>query len=537
MTETEETTETAEEETPLCGLIPVRGAKEDWMHISSTSVMGDRAALLVYENTPGVDFGGEAEVGPIPQSVFLLDAGRAAGYLYKGVESKLDNVDSIVLDEDLGISLIDTFDEKKEVFSPDMRSLGIEDCPYKNPVEAYDENPMVNDRFSRYDYAAKDYIWADGHRIADVLAFPHEKTLRIGLLPFEDIVAADGGLFLGCLSSDGGKKLTFIVYDAENGLILNRVETPEGMVSEGEWLWPLGCAVGEEYAVIGIQASSEDQLSRTSLYVWPYRNGAFSEECPLESYELEDLREENRQMAEEIGEKYGLEIHLDEAPEGFDPAENIVIDGEEPMIGELSLGVEEYDNYSFLSGLEAFFERLPEGMVKELYQNLPNGDELAPLKVYLVEEIHGEAAAFANRYEMYACFASTEYTYDQFPHEFMHLLDARIFAAYDVENGTLGGFYEFWDTLNSPDFGYKYWEDEYEFDPEYFVSSYAMKQAEEDRAEIFMYLFQSAYQKEPPAWYSEHAPLAHKTDVLLDWIRKAFPSVAKTGKAYWEITE
>jgi hypothetical protein len=152
--------------------------------------------------------------------------------------------------------------------------------------------------------------------------------------------------------------------------------------------------------------------------------------------------------------------------------------------------------------------------------------------INIVKNIKGSAAAYAggsSNNHMHIVFATEEFALSQIPHEFMHLIDNRIYDyyAYNATDAFSDGFDDLWMNLNKDGFVY---DDDADYDGNYFVSYYAMTNWLEDRAETFMYLCDESYGTD---WYTSNKYLKKKADFLIDAIRLAFPSVQKADSVYW----
>ena len=69
---------------------------------------------------------------------------------------------------------------------------------------------------------------------------------------------------------------------------------------------------------------------------------------------------------------------------------------------------------------------------------------------------------------------------------------------------------------------------------EYFVSAYSTANPAEDRAEVFMNLFNSGSYDEEPYWITESPYAKEKAVFLCQAIRKAYPAMQDIERAYWE---
>ena len=127
--------------------------------------------------------------------------------------------------------------------------------------------------------------------------------------------------------------------------------------------------------------------------------------------------------------------------------------------------------------------------------------------------------------------ATDEFSASTVPHEFMHLIERRIFAWYESVGES---FWDAWDALNPEGFDYYDGEDKWELVGDWFVSSYAMTDSMEDRAETFMEVFTAQTPLEECFWYQEGSHVPAKVAFLREAIRRSYPSVQAVEQAYWE---
>lgn len=126
--------------------------------------------------------------------------------------------------------------------------------------------------------------------------------------------------------------------------------------------------------------------------------------------------------------------------------------------------------------------------------------------------------------------ATDELTSTTLPHEFMHLIERRLYAYYDSVGES---FWDGWVSRNPEDFNYFDEEDRQQYS-DYFVSQYAMTNSTEDIAETFMFLFTAGEPLEENDWYRDAPHIQAKVAFLKEAIRRSFPSVQAVDKACWE---
>ena len=191
-----------------------------------------------------------------------------------------------------------------------------------------------------------------------------------------------------------------------------------------------------------------------------------------------------------------------------------------------------------LLDLEEFFDALPPGFLTELHDGVPSapeeeGSRIVPggrLRFYLVQEIIGSAAALTNMYRMTVCFGAKEFSTEHIPHEFMHLIDARILKTLSAAGRNWD---KEWEAL-SPNHAYDENYSNRSVIADYFVTDYARSEVAEDKAETFMTLWMSSEPLSKASWYKGHSGIQAKVACLIRVIREVFPSVRATTRAPWE---
>ncbi|MDE6125207.1 MAG: putative zinc-binding metallopeptidase, partial [Eubacterium sp.] len=173
-----------------------------------------------------------------------------------------------------------------------------------------------------------------------------------------------------------------------------------------------------------------------------------------------------------------------------------------------------------LTELSECLELFPDNFIKEIYEDFSDA-----INVYIVGNI-SEANAFAIASEV--TFSIRGFSKNVVFHEFMHMICNRIIDYYEKQNENM---YELWNRFNKEDFLYN--EDYSELDSDHFVSIYAMTDENEDMAETFQYLYETAEYDEFPENLNNEQ-VYKKAEFICESIRKAFPSADTENKNYWE---
>jgi hypothetical protein len=276
------------------------------------------------------------------------------------------------------------------------------------------------------------------------------------------------------------------------------------------------------FVLMGCDTQNEEEYI-TKGYIWNYNNGAVNTPFKHEKVDKQDIKDKTNELIADIKEKFDVDVTIDK--KGGEDHAPVDSSGE----SGLEYGADELTSYYMVKNLEIFMSMLPENFTKEMIVDYMYDDSADDcLEINIIKNIKGEAAAYA--YGSSMVFATDEFSVSQIPHEFMHVIDNRIYYYYtNKEDAPYDGNYdEMWCALNPKDFNY----DQDEYNEDYFVSYYAMTNWVEDRAETFMFLCDGTYNMD---WYKDNEALRKKADFLIKSIHDAFPSVQKeTDKLLWE---
>lgn len=184
--------------------------------------------------------------------------------------------------------------------------------------------------------------------------------------------------------------------------------------------------------------------------------------------------------------------------------------------------------YRTLWQIEDFFRKLPEGFVNEICNDVPGAEDWGTraIQIYIVRDIPGNTVAYACAWDrdMRLCFAINGFGVIGVAHEFMHLFDFRL-SHVDPD------FMSDWEAL-TPEWASS--SDDAALLDCYYVTDYAHSHPAEDRAEVFMLLFNCSCPLEEAWWYRDRPGVQEKVDFLISALRSAFPSVWYADRVWWE---
>lgn len=426
------------------------------------------------------------------------------------------------------ILLIDETGERCAAYDGNGTFLGLRDYPVMSRDNRGWQNRLLKDDCFWKDTDFASCTGLDDGELSHMVAF-YDETDRVHALkePYEGLAAVAGHRVL--TRACGEDSLTFVLCDLDAEFRLGEAVLSASDVAGAQWVNSWGAAIGEDWVLLAGEWDAEMRRPRRRVLFW-YPDPEEQRPLDQEIWTEERFQAGIADLKTEL-EALGLTLHLDEAP----AKEQTPTTGLAVSESVCDVGASLFGQYRILSDLKAFTDKLPAGFIRELYSEMPgNVEDRDSLHIYIVRNIPGDAAGFANAWmePMMICFATEEFNDTHLAHEFMHIIDYRLNQYYatvhrDMENE--------WSRL-SPWWAYDSWLTEKQENEVtgYFVSLYARTNSTEDRAETFQRLFDS---EEPVAeewWYAEHPGVQAKAAYLVRIIRAAFPSVQAVEKAWWE---
>ena len=272
-------------------------------------------------------------------------------------------------------------------------------------------------------------------------------------------------------------------------------------------------AMSDTYACFVVCYTNERTgAEKYTPYLWKYNENAKNEPIEIAKKSESDLEEENVRFINEIENKYGIDVKINE------PAQFVSYE-EDYTASAIEVN-------TVLAQLVDCLALFPDNFIKEIY----NADYVEGLNLHIIENIVGANAYvndFTDVYEV--VFGACGFSKGIVFHEFMHLIDNRLYDYYE-DSGK--DFYDMWVELNPEYFEY-YSEEEFDFDEEYFVSYYAMTNEAEDMAETFQSMYET-YSASDVNRFAEYEHINAKAALLCNAIREAFPSMAEAQDVCWE---
>ena len=387
---------------------------------------------------------------------------------------------------------------------------------------------LADDSFNYVGNCGCDTLYTGYDKVQTLFAFADDAAaLYFADTTHEQFLAAEGKRVLQSDSNEGGDSCTLWCEDLDAGQLL-ATATLRSDLEQG-WLYPTAGLLFDGGALIQViesRVDAEDYSQFHSVYLW-YFDEPIGTPVAVRRQSYHELEAENERLIAEIAQDYEIEVLADVVPGSEFPEEDR---SWRDSYGAIT-GCSPLEIYRFLRHLECFLQTLPEGFTHEMFRDLPGRwSDFEKFTIYIVSEIPGFPAAYAfhgGPEDFYLCFATREFSYSHLPHEFMHVMEARIHAYWESQYRS---FWDAWDALNPPDC---YGED-LPLDEEHFISSYAMTNSQEDRAVTFQQIYTASDPLAENWWYSEYPAVAAKVDFLLAAIREAYPSVQDAEEVFWE---
>ena len=339
-------------------------------------------------------------------------------------------------------------------------------------------------------------------------------------------------------SGSWSEKEPLRLYDLDKGLLVNELDVKGLRDSQ---YYDLALLCGDSYLLLCL---NDYERGEYTLCLWDYSVGRLDAQAGIEGTTLAGVRREHDAKAAEIAGRHGISIYIRGAGAAF---ENDTYQGR-VLEDELRLS-------AALDELDAFLGSLPAGMVKEALIRpytrfavyLCGG--IVPKGAQGISSASGLSSSFGE--ERYIALNAYDSSFTRnLAHEFMHVMEDRIWEEY-YEKGT--GLIGRWGWLGPEDaagFGFVYSyhnADMTEFfdtgftaesadaaeqpGEVWFVDAYSRTYPLEDRARLFEYLFTAEDGSHAVFTYPN---LHFKAQCLGAVIRESFPSVRALPQASWE---
>jgi hypothetical protein len=310
-------------------------------------------------------------------------------------------------------------------------------------------------------------------------------------------------------STDQEESLTLSVKDYQKSVCVNQITIlPKQQKS---MLNLQKSCINNQYACLILEEYTEGESTITTPYLWNYAKTPTNTGLTVEKLTKSGVDKKNKTLIQNIKKKYDINIYNKKLQSDVGNGEKC------KKASSVSLCM-------VLSTMENALSLFPNGFFTEICQG---SSIYKSCDIYVVEEIPGDVSGYVRYSDLAMVLDASSFTNSILVHEFMHQMDIRISDYYEKQNKY---FLDLWDRLNPKDFYYTTTEDR-EFNQSYFVSSYAMTTSNEDRADLFMYLF---YSDEYYNSWTKYPNVAKKAKFLCDSIRKAFPSVQAVKQTVWE---
>ena len=331
-------------------------------------------------------------------------------------------------------------------------------------------------------------------------------------------------------SFNSNNSLTFRILDFNNQCLTDSVTTnPYNMYFN---VTPTGYSLSAKTNTAAfIVTSGTDTSYFSTPYIWSFSADATENSFTCETFNYNEVEQENETLAAKVSEEYDVNIILDNT-ELFEEY-NIDPESEEYDENESYL-VERPNNFKLycdLKDLEIYLGDFPEGIFTEICTN--SGED--GIDIYFVKCMHDDigTAAFQSEWNnrLKIVFSTDNWCRENVYHEFMHAME------YGIDYEESGkDFDELWLELNPEDFEYHYGNDEdVELESKYFISMYAQTNTLEDRAVTFESMFSSGENESQPYWIEDNDEgIIKKAQLLAKALRQSYKSVANAESVPWE---
>ena len=421
---------------------------------------------------------------------------------------------------DTEIRFVDRDSERCAAFDRSGRFLGLKDHPVMSREHLGWRNVLLSDGCFYKQRAWAEFTRSDSGELNRAVAFYDEKScVHLVGEAYDLIRDVDGHRLLTVrFCGDGSEELALLDLDAKR--CVDRLALELGESADG--------LLGPDWALLSLTQVDEAATGYRICFWYPEAG----QETPLETETLtEQALSDGVDVLRQRLEAQGLVLRLDEAP----AVEQTPTTGLPVYESRCETGASLFGQYWILTELDAFVQKLPAGMIRELTAAPGQAPaEANGLQVFIVRNIPGDSSAFANAWmePTMICFATEEFNPTHLAHEFMHIMDRRLQGYLTAQRQDLESA---WRRL-SPDYAYEPGLSQEQSDAleAYFVSWYARTDGAEDRAETFQRLFDSEEPLAEQWWYKDKPGVQEKVRWLSETLRAAFPSVQAVERACWE---
>lgn len=452
----------------------------------------------------------------------LIDAETGSVTLSKSYKYKsfpLENLDECEINSDGTYTVYDRYNGKSAVYDENLKLKSTGKCSKENYnyESKWSNHTLIETDFVKEKDYAYAYYKSDFTNPIYAIAFPEEtSTICFTDAEVDCINDCCGKSFLISNDVSDGQKAMTSVYDF-NSKTYVKTET---RAFTGYDFYSVSYGYLNEVYAFFVVESNDNTGSYYTPFVWKYSDETEKTAFTVNKVNSKQIKNLYSKYVTELKNTYGINVIINKAPNTYPTYWDDDL-GEE--YGGVLTGATPVGIYRVLNDLSGYLSYFPKGFTREM---AVFGGKTHRFDIYIDREIIGDAAAFANRYDGFLiCFATEEFTSAFIPHEFLHLIDARI-DDYLYKNGKY--YEEEWDRLNPKDFFYY---EEQPYNEKFFITSYAMTDPREDRADTFEYLFEGYYNQTHP--FINNA-VRKKSIYLANLIREVYPSVSKLDFASWE---
>ncbi len=419
---------------------------------------------------------------------------------------------------------IEIFDENSEMainFDKDFKFLSEDKYDKEHISVDCKDNFAVDDTFNFKDFGAVYNVRENCGTNFDVFVFNQDvNNVYISSPYYDECLASSSKLILGC-SYNNISRLNIGVYDYTNSLCINQTVINCDMTDGGS-VTPVNCALSDNYAFVNAMCYyGDEETMENHCYYWQYKSGAENSEISFDVYNETALKNLNDSLANDIKKLYGINVFIDKST-GLESKYNF------------NLKSNSVKTYNVLMQMKTFLASLGENFIYEMYNDyVGNPNKYNSLNICLVNSINDDmSSVFDNKTDsLVVAFSTEHFVFSSLPHEFMHIIKARIDDYGEKNNININ---KQWQQLNPKGFNYASGQKLDEDLMPYFVTENALVSIDEEMADIFAMLYCDSKLEKSPVWLSDNAHIRLKAQVLCNLIRQAYPSLSDTDTQCWE---
>lgn len=427
-------------------------------------------------------------------------------------ETKLNDIFGANFTNENEIMVYDENEEKAEIY--DLNLQWVRNTTYKRNIKIDQMVEKVeNKEFKNIDssFTLRDnFAQKNAEKYQAIVFYENENNAYVQKNLEDYNVAYSFGKKI-IYTKENNNKIKICVRDYNTYKEINNMEIDiETLKERTNLIYP--SIANDKYICIPIN-NEEGYLD--SIYFCDYETNKKEDIFEVKRLKNEEIEEQNKNIVEDIKEKYDLDVHINERKDDIWNYKTEI----EPMPLKIFIS---------LNDIEYMLSLFPKNIFKEMYEEDCYGFDIYLVKCILEENIDAFSSDKDGR--IFIVYGTNTLNKDTIVHEIMHTAEYRIIK-YEP------GIDEKWKKLNPKNFVYdsemtSTYSDE--MIKKYFKREYGTKSILEDRAVTFEGMFEFGMGEGQNEDWLKSRVILKKAELIANAFRRNFPSVQKSQKVIWE---